>query len=204
MAMPHAMSDQAFDLLPLWVTLLWVVLLSVVLVFHCGHLIRMGGQNRWFHSAHIVMMLGMLDMYVSMEFGWQWLSAATWMWVYAAVTGAILAWLLARFAPRRPLSALWILVLVQQAAMIYMWAPPAAYWVPWITYGLAAYFAIEAAAWLSGLLNHTTRFGREPAIGPGDRSAVAVLHHSSRLGDLSMAVMPASMGYMFVAMQLMV
>ncbi len=189
------------DILPLWVSIIWIVALAAVLIFHCGHLVRMGGQHRWFHSAHIVMLIGMIYMYAMMAFDWKWISGNAWMWLYILTSLAMLIWMIARIAQKKPFSYLWILALVQQAAMIYMWAPMK-YWVPAFTWALVVYFALETIAWLVGWCNDDKE-GRGNAVGPGDRSLVVPLGHGSALGNLSMAVMAASMAYMFAGMQLM-
>ena len=85
--------------------------------------------------------------------------------------------------------------------MIYMWAPMT-YWTPWITYPLVGYFALEMIAWPTGLCNDE-RLGRGNVVAVADRSPVLPLGHRSILGDICMTVMAASMGYMFVGMQLM-
>lgn len=193
--------SMGVDILPLWVSIIWIVALAAVLIFHCGHLVRMGGQHRWFHSAHIVMLIGMIYMYAMMAFDWKWISGNAWMWLYILTSLAMLIWMIARIAQKKPFSYLWILALVQQAAMIYMWAPMK-YWVPAFTWALVVYFALETIAWLVGWCNDDKE-GRGNAVGPGDRSLVVPLGHGSALGNLSMAVMAASMAYMFAGMQLM-
>ncbi|MEI6362317.1 MAG: hypothetical protein WCP95_09285 [Actinomycetes bacterium] len=185
------------DLLPAWVTWLWLIALAAVLVFHCSHFVRMGGQHRWFHASHILMLVSMLYMYASMEFHWKWLPAALQAWVFGLSTAAILVWMVYRIVKKLPFSYLWILALIMQAAMIYMWLPD---WIAVLTWILVGYYALETLAWLLGLINDTKGKG---AVGPGDTSAFVPLAHPSRMANVSMAIMAASMGYMFAAMQLM-
>ena len=189
------------DLFPMWIMIVWIVALAAVLVFHCGHLVHMGGQHRWFHLSHVVMLIGMLYMYASMAFKWDWVPNGVWIAIYVVTTVAIIAWMVTRFVKKEPFSYLWILALVQQAAMIYMWLPMK-YWVAWLSYGLAAYFLLETIAWLVGLCDDG-KAGRGNAVGPGDRAKVIPLGHSTAWGRISMAIMAASMGYMFVGMQIM-
>ena len=68
---------------------LWVAALCVVLVFHCGHLIRMHGERRWYHCAHVAMLLGMLYMYASLVFGLELFPAHVWLAIYVATSAAI-------------------------------------------------------------------------------------------------------------------
>lgn len=187
------------DLLPVGITVAWIVVLTAVLGFHCGHMVRMGGQNRWYHSTHVVMLTGMLYRIPSMEFGWQWVPEAIGIAIYAAVSTVLIVWMLTRAARNRPFSFLWLLAFVQQATMIYMWVPTQ-YWVSWFSYGLVGYFGLETAAWLTGRCKDTTPWS---VIGRGERACFQSLNNGSFVGELSIAVMAASMGYMFLAMQLM-
>ena len=177
----------------------WIAALCVVLVFHCGHMIRMHGERRWYHCAHVVMLLGMLYMYASVAFGLELLPAHVWLTIYVATSAAIIIWIWERYRQRRSFGHLWIVALVQQGAMIYMWAPMN-YWLPLVSYAFAAYFALETSAWL-------TRACVKPAPGAvvagAGGSVVMPLAHRSVRGDICMAIMAASMGYMFVGMQLM-
>lgn len=179
--------------------MIWIAALCAVLVFHCIHLIHMRGERRWYHSAHVVMLLGMLYMYASVAFGLDWFPARVWMIVYVATSAAIIGWMLVQFGLRRSFAYLWILALVQQGAMIYMWAPmtdwPMTDWVPRLSYAFVVYFALETIAWLTRA--YSTAFA-------GTGGAVAIpLAERSALGDICMTIMAASMGYMFAGMQLM-
>lgn len=191
------MAMSGPDLLPPVVTWIWLILLAFVLVFHCSHFLRMGGQHRWFHASHILMLVSMLYMYASMEYKWKWLSHSLQEWIFILTSLAIVIWMIMRIAKKAPFSYLWILALIMQAAMAYMWMPD---WVAVLTWILVAYYALETLAWLFGLINDTKGKG---AVGPGDTSAFVALAHPSVLANVSMAIMAASMAYMFAAMQLM-
>ncbi|MGB6177043.1 MAG: LysM peptidoglycan-binding domain-containing protein [Methylocella sp.] len=188
------MTSSGQDLLSARASAIWIAALCAVLVFHCAHLIQMRGERRWYHSAHVVMLLGMLYMYASVAFGLDWFPARVWMIVYVATSVAIIGWMLVQFGLRRSFAYLWILALVQQGAMIYMWAPMTD-WVPRLSYAFVVYFALEAIAWLTRA--HSTAFA-------GTGGAVAIpLAERSALGDICMTIMAGSMGYMFAGMQLM-
>jgi len=215
------MKPMGQGLLPPWVTWLWLVALAAVLILHCGHLVRMGGEHRWFHASHILMLISMLYMYASMEFKWKWFPSNVWVAIFTASTAAILVWMAYRFTQRHPFSFLWVLALIMQAAMVYMWLPN---WAPALTWTLVVYYGLETVAWLAGLLNDSRP---SMAFGPGEGSVRGSLAHNagSEQGSIhlgrgnhmvdvplahntlydrvSMAVMAASMAYMFAAMQLM-
>jgi hypothetical protein len=180
-------------------SVIWLAALAAVLVFHCVHHIRMRGQHRWYHAAHVLMLLGMLYMYASLAFGWAWAAQPIWMLVYSASSFALVVWILLRLLRRRPLSRLWIVALAQQGAMIYMWLPMSD-WIPGISYAFAAYFALETLAWLTALRNAPapSRAGAETA-----RLRAMALESTSAVGKICLSAMAASMGYMFVGMQLM-
>jgi LysM repeat protein len=180
--------------------LAWMVALAGVLAFHCKHVMQMRGQRRCYHCAHIVMLLGMLQMYASTAFGWNWLSPDAWMVLYAVTSAAIIIWILVRLGQQRSFSTVWTLALVQQGAMVYMWAPMA-YWVPRISYGFAAYFALEAIAWLTGLCHDEPDRCSHP-LAEAARSRVLPLVKRPTLNNICMTLMAASMGYMFAGMQL--
>jgi hypothetical protein len=117
------------DLLSATASVIWIAALCAVLGFHCGHLFHTRGERRGYHCTHVVMLLGMLHMYAAVAFGLDLLPAPVWMIVYAVTSAVIIGWMLVRLLRRHSFGYLWILALVQQAAMIYMWVPMA-YWVP--------------------------------------------------------------------------
>jgi hypothetical protein len=105
--------------------------------------------------------------------------------------------------------------------MIYMWLPS---WTAALTWTLVVYFGLETVAWLAGLLDDSKR---ALAVGPSSHGLEGSAPHGSLsergsvsfgAGDdhvdvplagrtvsdrVSMAIMAASMAYMFAAMQLM-
>jgi hypothetical protein len=104
-------------------SLVWIAALAAVLLFHCSHLFRMCGDPRGYHSAHVVMLFDMLYMFAGAAFGLHLLAPSAWTLVYVATSSAILGWKLIRLARGRSFKKLWAVALVQQVAMIYMWAP---------------------------------------------------------------------------------
>ena len=187
------------DLLSARASAIWIAALCAVLVFHCSHLIRMRGERRWYHCAHVVMLLGMLYMYTSVAFGLDWFPTRIWMIIYVATSAAIISWMWEQFRQRRSFSYLWIIALAQQGAMIYMWVPMR-YWVPGVTYAFAVYFALETSAWLTEAYIKPAPGNAVAGVG---RSLGLPLAHRSVPGDICMAIMAASMAYMFAGMQLM-
>ena len=192
------MMSLGSDLLSARASVVWIAALCAVLVFHCSHLIHMRGERCWYHSAHIAMLIGMLYMYAAVAFGFDWLPAQVWMILYAATSAAIIGWMLLQYIERRAFGPLWILALVQQGAMIYMWMPMTV-WVPRVSYALAVYFGLETMAWLTRAFKPWSGNAVTGASGP----VVIPLAHRSAFGNICMTIMAASMGYMFAGMQLM-
>ncbi|MEP7191893.1 MAG: hypothetical protein ABI903_03400 [Actinomycetota bacterium] len=146
------MKVMSQGLLPPWVTWLWLVALAAVLVIHCGHLVRMGGQHRWYHASHILMLVSMLYMFAMMEFTWTWFPRSWSISLFVVSTAALAVWMVLRLVQRRPFSALWITALIMQASMIYMWIPKAS-WATALIWTMVVYFGLETVAWLAGLLD---------------------------------------------------
>jgi len=192
------MMSSSADLFSAKASVIWVAALFVVLIFHCSHLIHMRGERRWYHTAHVVMLLGMLYMYAAVAFGLDWFPAHVWMIIYVATSAAIVSWMLVQYEQRRTFGFLWILALVQQGAMIYMWMPMTV-WVPRVSYALAVYFGLETMAWLTRAFKPWSGNAVTGASGP----VVIPLAHRSAFGNICMTIMAASMGYMFAGMQLM-
>ena len=160
------MMPMSQGLLPPWVTWLWLVALGAVLVFHCGHLVQMAGQHRWYHASHALMLVSMLYMYASMEFSWSWLSSSVQVVIFSMSSAGIVVWMGYRFVQRQPFSFLWVLALIMQAAMIYMWLPS---WAAALTWTLVVYFGVETVAWLIGRLDDSVP---AMAVGPSDHANV--------------------------------
>jgi len=227
------LASKPLNLLPLWVTCPWLIALAAVLIFHGGHFVRMSGQDRWFHASHVLMLVSMLYMFASMEFKWKWFPSSWWVVIFWLSTAATLGWMILRFVQRRPFSFLWIFALIMQATMIYMWMPPSAWvpaltWTLVVYFGLetVAWLAGRLDDSKSTLAIGPGDRAAVVPVGPGSvtapanmatqpKSRVGLLDEPKRtmpvlsLGEdsatarVSMAIMAASMGYMFAAMQLM-
>ena len=153
-------APEFINLLPLWVTWAWLIALTAVLVLHCAHLVRTGGQHRWFHASHILMLVSQIYMYAGMAYKWTWFPHTWWVNIFWLSSAAIAVWLVMRMVQRRPVSFLWLVALIMQVSMAYMWMPK---WAPALTWALVVYFSLETVAWVAGLLDDTKP---SRAIGP--------------------------------------
>lgn len=202
------------DFFPGWVSILFSLGLALGIVHHLPCLIR-GHGNRWFHAAHTAMALSMIYMYLSMSYDWNWLPATWQMWFFVATSVAITAWLLIKVLRRQPVNLLWILLLIQQAAMAYMWYPMMR-WNAILIFVLVSWFAIEAFGWAANLLPDDIRmvenrnwFPYQLGTEEGTADATPGCHTGAHLigsdwkDRTLMAIMALSMGYMFYGMQLL-
>jgi hypothetical protein len=159
--------------------------------------------------------------------------SSSWAVIFSVSTAVILAWMTFRYVQRRSVSFLWVLALIMAAAMVYMWMPnwtPALTWAVVAYYGLETVawlgglpddskqrsadapnvgavgvpVAPEPAPTRSGtavgVLHASTP---KTAVAASHRKMVAPLFQDSPAARGSMAIMAASMGYMFAAMQMM-
>jgi hypothetical protein len=202
------------DFFPGWVSILFSLGLALGIIHHLPCLIR-GHGNRWFHAAHTAMALSMIYMYLSMSYDWNWLPATWQMWFFVATSVAITAWLLIKFLRRQPVNLLWILLLIQQAAMAYMWYPMMR-WNAILIFVLVSWFAIEAFGWAANLLPDDIRmvenrnwFPYQLGTAEGTADPTPGCHTGAHLigsdwkDRTLMAIMALSMGYMFYGMQLL-
>jgi hypothetical protein len=135
--------------LPTWLSALWASLFVVVLVVHAGHLQRVSGWGRLWHSGHVVMALGMADMYwphqpppVTGRLG----EIAFVILTAAAV--AMVAWT----ATRGRVSWAWAIGAVDFAIMAYMFAMSDHRSVS-LTVALTVWLVLEAVGWSAGWLS---------------------------------------------------
>ena len=150
------------------------------------------------------MALSMIYMYLSMSPRLELAAGYLADVVFIASAVTIATWLLTKFLRGQPVNFLWMLLLIQQAAMAYMWYPMMK-WNPILIFVLVSWFAIEAFGWAANLfpddvriienrtwfpyeLGATASTGSPPAADTADRvdrrpaSAAAALISSSRTG----------------------
>lgn len=143
------------DYFPGWISIAFSAGLALGIVHHLPCLI-FGHGSRWFHAGHAAMALSMIYMYLSMSYDWNWLPAKWQMWFFAATSIAITGYILSRLIRREPVNFLWILLLVQQAAMAYMWYPMMR-WNAILIFVLVSWFAIETFGWAANLFPDDVR-----------------------------------------------
>ncbi|ARN80073.1 DUF5134 domain-containing protein [Methylocystis bryophila] len=185
------MTALSQDLLSKVPSIVWIAVLCLVLLLEFKRWGSMRGEHRWCHSSHLIMLVGMIYMFFAMAFEREWMFRSAWMTLYAVICLVILFWMMIRLRGQGSIGKMWISTFIQQAAMVYMCYSPMR-WIPVVSYALVLYFAFEA---LTPLIS-----------APMGRSAKGLaptpLFCWPNPNQLCAFVMAASMGYMFLGMQL--
>lgn len=216
--------------LPTWLAVVWTAAYVVIVVLHVRHAATMSGAGRWWHSGHIVMALGMADMFWPHPPHSFFIPSTGWTIIFAV--GAVAALVMAvrrSFVDRRP-SLLWLVVAVDFGAMTWMWVMMR-FSAPLLTIAFIVWCVIEAVGWMTGALvseadtalhassavaksavpaghgdGHSAGPSTELPVGPGDDASPQSAHgdHVSHGGlsmRISLAVMALGMAFMFAVMQ---
>jgi methionine sulfoxide reductase heme-binding subunit len=188
----HGAMGSGNPWLPCALMVIAALVYVVILVVHVGHLRDIGIRGRVWHLGHVLMALGMIDMFVPT--GRMPVPAGVGAVVFALAALVMLGFTAALAVRGERVGWLWPVAGFDLAAMAYMFTLPGA---PWLTGLLVGWFVLQAAGWATGVL---------PGVGvgqPPDRSGASV---GSGYHDLSVRVTLAAMGlgmaYMFLAMQL--
>lgn len=192
------------SLLPEWLRWSWVAMYAVVVVVHLSHSMNVEGRQRMWHSGHVAMSLGMAHMFLPQRL--KLVSETTCGALFAVVVVTLAIWLLRSWTYRRAVNLLWMILLLDMLAMVYMFAFSRAAIAP-VTTVLVAYFIGAMIGWMNGWFDDDGgRSGLLPlAIDPYPCSAPACVESlpgdSSVGGRVTLSAMAAGMAYMFVAMQ---
>lgn len=213
--------------LPSWLGVTASAVFAGTVLIHLWHLIGVPARVRVWHGTHVLMALGMIDMFApthemiaGVRIGQIVFGVAALIVLGFVVTGLLRA---------GRVGGLWPIVGVDLVAMVYMFGMPAP-GSGWVSGLLIGWFVLQAAGWASGVLptiagdfgldGSASTAAREPAAVPGmgtpGRGGVAVLLAAglrSRPGAVigahahapsvraTLMVMSLGMAYMFLAMQ---
>jgi hypothetical protein len=140
----------------------WVAVFAVVALVHVGHVALMHGRHRRWHAGHVLMAVGMVVMF------WpgarSLVPASAGVAVYAvAAAGVAVTLVVSRLRGAR-VGWLWLLGVVDFAAMAYMFAMMTTA-VAWLSVLVAVWFVVQAIGWASGWLGRALEHGGlgEPA-----------------------------------------
>jgi hypothetical protein len=201
-----SVAHGATNILPNWLAVIWTLVFVVIVVVHARHVIDTHAGRRLWHSGHVLMALGMLFMFAPGSLDHFNIPASFWQLAFANAAGAIVIWMLAQFLSGRAVNALWGVIAVDLAAMVYMWTPSG--FIAPITWLLVAYFSAQALLWVADRfrkLDQRPLFTGVLLTGGGTLTATAAPAPLVCEKDLrwSMSLMALGMAYMFAAMQLL-
>lgn len=180
-------------LLPDWLRTTWIVILGTAALLHLGHARGMIGQRRYWHIGHVLMAVGMAEMYL--PFSARVVSDAVGIILFALAAGAAAAAAVWLRRSEGTWPVLWILSSAEMAAMVYMFLPMTAHSLL-ISYVLAAYLLGQSLLWAFGAWDRYLLPARPtPAHGaaPPVRTSPLVLR-------LSLVAMSTGMAHMLLAM----
>jgi hypothetical protein len=146
------------------VAVVWVVLFAMVAIVHLGHAAVMGWRHRIWHAGHVVMAIGMGVMF------WPGtpllgLPAAAGIWVYGVLAGLLALALAIIWWRGVRLGMLWLVSVVDFAAMAYMFAMMSDR-LAWLSVLAAAWFTAQLIGWASGWLGAVLERGGLGEPGP--------------------------------------
>lgn len=192
------------SLLSEWLRWPWVAIYAAAIMIHLSHAISVEGRQRAWHTGHIVMSVGMTHMFLPQHL--KAVSQTTCRILFAVVVILLAIWLLRAWISRRAVNLLWVILLLDMLAMVYMFAFSNVA-ITLVTVVLVVYFFGATIGWVIGWFDDDGgRSGLLPfAIDPYPCSAPTCAEplpgDSSIAGRISLSAMAAGMAYMFVAMQ---
>jgi hypothetical protein len=202
--MSMSVGHGATNILPAWLSVIWTLIFLTIVVVHAWHVSETHGERKLWHSAHVLMAIGMLFMFAPPSLDHFGVPNAFWQLLFASAAGGLVMWMLVELTNGVGVNRLWVAITFDLAAMAYMWSPNG--FVPVVTWILVGYFATQAFLWASDryreLDGHDVG-GHLLLTGDGTITASAVTSLvCERDLRLSMGAMALGMAYMFAAMQL--
>jgi hypothetical protein len=197
----------AVNILPTWLAVIWALVFLAIFLIHVRHLLDTRGQRRLWHSGHVLMAVGMAFMFAPSSIDHLNIPASFWQLGFGGAALVILTWILTEALERHAVNVLWLVMVTDLGAMVYMWSPGG--FRPAITALLAANFAGQSLLWATDRMRSIDRItlpGASFSVMSDGAVGAAVAQPLICYRDLrvSMSAMTAGMVYMLVAMQLLV
>jgi len=194
------------NILPNWLAVIWTLVFIAIIIVHARHLRDTHGQQRIWHSGHVLMAFGMAFQFAPSSIDHFNIPSGFWQLAFANACAAALIWILVQALAHRPVNVLWLVMAIDLAAMAYMWSPNG-FQAP-ITWLLVAYFTVQSLLWVTDRMrevDHKTLLGGGASVTPGGALAISAAEPLVCFRDLrvSMFAMTLGMAYMFAAMQLL-
>lgn len=138
----------------MWIPTPAAVLATAVFVVigavHIWHLVVMGVRHRVWHGVHVLMAVGMVVMFWPTGRAML-VPPAVGVWVFAVAAVLLAVGLVAAYARAAGVGVLWLVSMVDLAAMAYMFAMMSTP-VGWLSVLAAVWFAGQALGWAAGWL----------------------------------------------------
>jgi hypothetical protein len=194
------------NILPEWLGVIGMLIFISILVVHILHLRDSQGQQRIWHSGHVLMACGMAFMFAPASIDSFNIPAGFWQLAFANAALAIVAWMLTQALAGRAINVLWVTMAIDLGAMAYMWSSSGIQ-AP-ITWILVAYFVVQSLLWVTNRMrevDHKTLLRGRVSVTPAGDVAMSAAEPLVCFRDLrvSMFTMTLGMAYMFAAMQLL-
>ncbi len=134
------------DLLSANVSMVFMAIVAAALL---AHLSQIAKPDRLIHALYAVTAVGLFYLFGAAAFGWNFIPPAIWFGLYAALFIGVAAVAAMRRNQTGGESVPYASLMIEQAAMAYMWAP-ATYWKPPLAALFLLYFILETVGWLRG------------------------------------------------------
>jgi Domain of unknown function (DUF5134) len=193
------------NILPEWLAVIWTLVFVAIIVIHVRHLRDTHGQQRIWHSGHVLMAFGMAFMFAPSSIDHFNIPSGFWQLAFANGAIAVVLWMLVQALGGRAINVLWLVMALDLGAMAYMWSP-SGFQAP-LTWLLVAYFFAQSLLWVTDRMrdvDHKTLLGGGFSVTPGGAVAMSAAEPLVCFRDLraSMFAMTLGMAYMFAAVQL--
>ncbi|KAF2990942.1 LysM peptidoglycan-binding domain-containing protein [Methylocystis sp. MJC1] len=132
------------DLLSANVSLAFMAIVAAALL---AHLTQLATRRRLLHGVYAATAAGLLYLFGTKALGWNFIPREALLAVFAALFVAVAGVALLRRGKGEEIP--WIGLLIEQAAMTYIFAP-GSYWKPPLAALLLLYFLLEVFSWLKG------------------------------------------------------
>lgn len=138
------------------VGIVWATLFVLVAIVHVAHMAELPGRHRLWHGAHVLMAAGMVIMF--WPGGMRLVPARVAVAVYFLAAGTLAVVLVVAQLRQARLGPLWLVTLVDLAAMAYMFAMMTTR-LAWLSVLGAVWFSVQMLGWASGRLGRILERG---------------------------------------------
>src|SRR5271163_3321551 len=89
------------NILPSWLAVIWTIVFIAIIIIHSRHLRDTHGQQRIWHSGHVLMAFGMAFMFAPSSIDHFNIPSGFWQLAFATTSLGVLAWVLNEATNRR-------------------------------------------------------------------------------------------------------